>query len=280
MSTRTALTPGTDLPEYRVRAHNGSALSDNKIHDDTVAKQYGFAGGLVPGVTVYAYMTRPVVDALGSDWLERGAMSVRLLKPFYEGDRVSVHAQVTESGASGAALTVEALNQGGDICAVGMATLGDAAVQPDVGDFPEAPLPATRPPASPGAFATPVLGSLSETWDAGAPTALFLDEIADDHALYRGTGAVAHSGYLIRKANTILAANVVLGPWIHASSTVRHFSLVRHGERLSTRGRVTNVFDKSGHRFVELDVLIVAEGSRPVMLVHHTAIYQVRKVQA
>ena len=38
---------------YRVRAHNIAADSENKIHDDSVARQYGFAGGLVPGVVVY-----------------------------------------------------------------------------------------------------------------------------------------------------------------------------------------------------------------------------------
>ena len=50
---------------YEVRAHNAATASENKIHDDDVARRYGFSGGLVPGVTLYAYMTRPVVDALG-----------------------------------------------------------------------------------------------------------------------------------------------------------------------------------------------------------------------
>ena len=38
------------LPEYRVKARNTSADSENKIHDDAVARQYGFRGALVPGV--------------------------------------------------------------------------------------------------------------------------------------------------------------------------------------------------------------------------------------
>ena len=45
------------LPSYTVKARNTSTSSENKIHDDAVAKTYGFRGGLVPGVTVYAYLT-------------------------------------------------------------------------------------------------------------------------------------------------------------------------------------------------------------------------------
>jgi len=67
------------LPEYRVKARNTSERSENKIHDDAVARQYGFRGGLVPGVTVYAYMTHPLVEAFGTGWLERGTASVRFV---------------------------------------------------------------------------------------------------------------------------------------------------------------------------------------------------------
>ena len=45
------------LRPYRVEAFNTAKESDNKIHDDAVARRFGFTGGLVPGVDVYAYMT-------------------------------------------------------------------------------------------------------------------------------------------------------------------------------------------------------------------------------
>ena len=44
------------LEPYRVTAYNTSKQSENKIHDDTVARRFGFSGGLVPGVDVMAYM--------------------------------------------------------------------------------------------------------------------------------------------------------------------------------------------------------------------------------
>ena len=75
---------------YQVRARNGAAASENKIHDNDVARQYGFAGGLVPGVTIYGYMTRPALDWFGAEWLSRGTMSARFVRPFYEIGRAHV----------------------------------------------------------------------------------------------------------------------------------------------------------------------------------------------
>ena len=46
--------------EHTVAAYNLSAASENKIHDDTVAKKFGFEGGLVPGVEVYAYIFQKI----------------------------------------------------------------------------------------------------------------------------------------------------------------------------------------------------------------------------
>ena len=70
---------------YRVEAFNLSHASENKIHDDTVAQKLGFAGGLVPGVEVYAYACHPAVQRWGRLWLERGQMQCRFLKPVYDG---------------------------------------------------------------------------------------------------------------------------------------------------------------------------------------------------
>ena len=44
------------LEVYRLQAYNTAKLSENKMHDDTVARRFGFSGGLVPGVDVMAYM--------------------------------------------------------------------------------------------------------------------------------------------------------------------------------------------------------------------------------
>src|SRR5206468_1694981 len=60
------------LAPYRVAAYNTAHDSENKIHDDATARRFGFGGGLVPGVDVYAYMTHMPVARWGRAWLEGG----------------------------------------------------------------------------------------------------------------------------------------------------------------------------------------------------------------
>ena len=74
-----------------VKSWTGSAFnqvphSANEIHGDKVAKDFGFKGGLVPGVTVSAYLMHPAVEAWGQDFLTRGHSHVKVGPPLYDGE--------------------------------------------------------------------------------------------------------------------------------------------------------------------------------------------------
>ncbi|MCZ6852314.1 MAG: MaoC family dehydratase, partial [Gammaproteobacteria bacterium] len=75
---------------YQVIARNFSQATENKIHDDEIARQYGFEGALVPGVAVYGHLTHPLVEKFGEAWLSHSLGSVRFLKPAYHGDRLDI----------------------------------------------------------------------------------------------------------------------------------------------------------------------------------------------
>src|SRR5256712_9733910 len=96
------------LPEYRVKARNTAESPENKIHDDAVARQYGFRGGLVPGVTVYAYLTHPLVAAFGAAWLERGTAAVRFVEPVLDGEELTLARPVVGRDAQGRTRTLRA----------------------------------------------------------------------------------------------------------------------------------------------------------------------------
>jgi acyl dehydratase len=259
---------------HRVRAHNAATKSENKIHDDDVARRYGFEGGLVPGVTVYAYMTHPVVAAFGRPWLERGTMAARFVRPCYDGDDVTVE---VEAGGEGdePELTLTASRAGGEVVATGTATLPQRVrTAPAVDAYPTAPVPEERLSATHDVLAgLGDLGTWSATFRADHAPA-FLDQIGDDLAVYRHDG-IAHPGYLLLSANSILVSNVRLGPWMHVGSDVTNFSAVADGDHVSTRGRVTDLFDRKGHQFAELDLLLVANDTRAVQHVRHTLIYEI-----
>ena len=256
---------------WTVRARNTAVASTNKIHSDDVARRYGFAGGLVPGVDVYAYLTHVPAEHWAREWLERGTMRARFVQPIYDGEQVEV-----EGRAAGGALTLTARSPGGGRADGEAALPAEAPAPPDVDEVPLAPLPEERPPASDVSLAPGrILGTVDFALDE-ASAAAYLDDIGETLGLYRHAG-LAHPGWLLRAANFVLTSNVVMGPWIHVASSVTHHGTASFGDDLSARARVTNRYERAGHRFVVLDVLIVADGHRPIARVEHTALYEPRQ---
>src|SRR5690242_8538626 len=117
------LEAGQRMPPYEVTARNYGAEHANKIHSDAGAVQHGFAGALVPGVAMYAYLTRPVVDSFGPEWLARGAMSAKLIHPIYDGERVRVLAKAASTNPP--ILELQLFNPADKLCAVGSAGMPD-----------------------------------------------------------------------------------------------------------------------------------------------------------
>ena len=271
-----------ELPSVRqVRARNLARQSANRIHDDDVARTLGYAGGLVPGTTVYGYLTGPLVAAWGPDWLARGTGRLLLRLPLYDGDEVELGCRpLGRSGRGDAGEVVVELTaatpRGPAATLVAGLAWGGPALAPDPGRYPAAS-PSARPVAAEaGALQAldrliPVTGRFE-----AAELARYADELDDPLPIYRGPEAVVHPGLLLQQANRALAENVRLGPWIHAASDVVHCGTARAGEPLVTRGRVARVFERSGHGFVDLDVVVWGANDRPVLHVSHTAIYRLR----
>jgi len=248
---------------YQVRARNTAPDSKNRIHDDATAAAYGFRGGLVPGITVYGYLTVPVVRRFGRDWLERGGMRVRFLQPVYKGEEVAVE---------WAGEAVAARRQDGTVCAEGEVFWPQTA-PPSFAEYPELPLPAERPSASPASLAPGrILGAVRTT--LSLPDDAFLTLQDETLPIYRE--GMLHPAALLSLSNQVLIQNVKLGPWIHVSSELRNFSLAWDGDDLAARGRVAECFERKGHRLVVLEIAVVADAARLVQHVRHTAIYEPR----
>ena len=69
---------------WESKAFNQVPDSENEIHGDTVAQEFGFKGALVPGATVAAYLVHPVIEELGHEFLSRGTFSAKFLAPVYD----------------------------------------------------------------------------------------------------------------------------------------------------------------------------------------------------
>jgi acyl dehydratase len=270
------------LPPYRVRARNTSADSENKIHDDRVAASYGFRGGLVPGVTVYAYMTVPIVARFSRGWLEGGSIQVKFHRPLYEGELVLVRAEV-DADSKPVKVSVTAEREDGIVCATGMATVSDDSQwlgEPRLDDYPVVELPVydRRPAASrEGFISVATLGTVTEKLDLGEDNSGFLKRIDEKLDIYYGPDAVAHPAMLLAMANHALMYNFKLGPWIHTASDVINWSAARDGEEIAARGKVIECYERNGNEFVLLSLMLVADGQRVIQQIRHTAIYRPRR---
>jgi hypothetical protein len=267
------------LPTYQLTAFNFAEESINKIHSDEVAAEYGFNGGLVPGIAVYAYMTYPVVERLGLRWLERGTIISKFVKPIYTGDLVYVQVE-RGTGSDPNELEIQVLNDEGTLCAVGSAGVGPASAEtPKAVDYPRRPLPETDQRTEARATNLPPgthLGSLDFHMDFNAHESKVRNHYLDNLVVYKGPEAIYHPAYLLEQANYILMENVNLGPWIHTRSEVQNFSSHKVQDKLTIRGCVTGSYEKRGHELVDLDLAIFDSQDRGIANVKHTAIIRLK----
>jgi len=215
-----SLSPGAELPEFRVSAPAPAEPRENKIHEDDVARQYGFKGGLVPGVTVYGWLTHPIVEALGAEWLEKGSFRTRFTKPIYFEEPAVIRARVAARTGDSVIVEAAAHNAAGDVCGTAQMSLSRAPrpQPPDAGAYATAAMPGERPQVSRAlleglrVLGTPELQLTPES------AAMYLTRFGETLPLYRQAEPPAHPGTYLDLANRALSGNVRVSPWIHVES--------------------------------------------------------------
>lgn len=262
---------------YHVTARNLARESENRIHDDEVAKSYGFKGGLVPGVSIYAYMTYPIVSIWGKDWLERGRAHLFLHRPVLDGDKLTVSARVDAKGEVNS-MDISAIKPDGTKCATCNATL------------PEKPEPLFN--GRNFQEGDPLKERIPISWDAvmvGKPLAPLLmntyhkelKSYATDHGdsldIYHVEGGAIHPGFLLHLSNRVFSSNFILNPWLHVESFLQNFKIARSGSSLKVLAIPSEKFEKKGNQFVRLNVQVLSGDGQLIQQVIHTAIFRIRR---
>jgi acyl dehydratase len=214
---------------------------------------------------------QPVVH-WGRVWLERGAAECRFQKPVYDGDTATVTATETAEGLD---LQVDSH---GEICATGRASLSDRPPPPE--PFAEPPRPPDRrPAASEDTLAVGTLLGIRPLPITRDLVEQCLSDLRETEPLYLREG-LAHPVLIARTGNWALNHNVVLGPWMHVGSKLQHFAAAHIGDELSVRARITGNYAHKGHRFVDVDVQVLANERIPVARIAHIAIWLPRQLAA
>ncbi len=262
--------------EYEGIAWNPATASENRIHSDEVARRHGFRGGLVPGVTVYAYGVQPAVRIWGLDWLAGGEASVVLKKPLYDGESFRVETVPDSTGFG-----YRVVGPDDRVCAEGRAAAAGQSPPPvRRGDAP-GPAREDRPEATRAVLEdlrAKGLGSLRVDWDGRGEQGRYRLDPDDMPDLVRDDrDGFANPSFSLGLANWVLSSNVRLGPWIHVESRVCHHAAIPLGAGTWTEARITDLFERRGHEFVDLDVAVFDQGDRPLLSAFHRAIYRLRE---
>ena len=238
-----------------------------------MARRFGFSGGLVPGVDVMAYMMHLPVAKWGRAFLDHGLIEARFIKPVYDGEIADVRGEERDGVLS---IDVESRGQ---LCATGSASLPASAPSFALSDFIETAAAVERQPVNAASYELGKwLGAVRRSWAGDAATE-YLADIRERDPIYAREG-LGHPGLLPRVMNKVLVDNAILGPWIHVGTKMQLLTAGASGDELTARAKVTGNYEKKGHRFVELDALVVANGRTPLAHCQHTAIYQPREQAA
>ena len=260
---------------WSAQAFNQEPNSSNEIHGDDLAREYGFQGGLVPGVTISAYLLHPAIEAWGMDFLERGRAHVKVTSPLYDGEQFQVDIAEQDDQHYKASLQ----RPDGTVCAHVTA------------DIHTAPEPARRQdPIAEKDFVAPtaclaVWQTLREKgclafpfrWHQDHVMSTYLRDPTQMPALLSGNAAYANMAFILGISNWCADSNVHMNPWVHLETWSQNFHPIAQGTRIVCEMQVVDLFEKRGHEFFDADFnLFDASSERALATIRLRAIYKLR----
>jgi hypothetical protein len=242
------------------QAFNQSPDSANEIHGDKIAKQFGFTGGLVPGVTISAYLIQPAIEAWGIDWLTRGFAHVKVGSPLYDEEQFDV--RITNQ--SEVDYQAELVRPDDTVSANAEVSLPEvAAIPPNRRGDEVAEKSFVGPAASFESFT-----KLKEDgckafryyWGKEHRMQTYLrDDTGMTDLLRYGDGGYANMSYLLGISNWILAGNAHMNPWIHLETSSQNYNPVAADTSIIAEMEVEDFYDRKGHEFVDARVALFDE---------------------
>jgi hypothetical protein len=230
------------MKPWSINAVNLPEHGDNPVHTVAGGLAAGFGGAVVAGTTIAAYMTRPVADAWGIDWLTSGGYDVAFRGPVLADDP----------------LTIVPDNDNED----------DQRIVAKVGDRDCAWLEPTMDPApfdAPvGRRLEPTVFELADRWTCYAARA------GEDLGLYTAE-RVVHPVVWITLANRVFVEQMINGAWVHTRSRVAHRATAAPGDVVVIEAFEIDRFEtRIGERAV-VQMEMSVDGV-PVVQVEHEAL--------
>lgn len=245
-------------------------VKPNPIHSTSTAREYGYQGALVGGVTAYGWTVATVVKTLGHSWLDSGWAEIHFKRPIYPGDELEVI--VDEQGAL-------AVKNSGSICFSGKVGLGDA---PWRNELTESNRVEAEPSPDPTPSLTPENVPVGQDL-AGRRVALSRNQSVEfcrdrQHErleCFYANPARVHPSWIAGQAIHWLHHSYSFGPSIHTRSRIQHLHPAYAGQDFIVTGRCIDAYQKRQHEYIVCDIALRDGDGTTSALVRHTSIYQV-----
>lgn len=227
------------FPDWSINAVNLEEHADNPVHTVEGGLAAGYAGAVVAGTTIFAYATRPVAEAWGTDWVTGGGHEAWFRGPVLADELVVVGGDENKVTAS----------VDGRACAVLVPERVSAA-----------------PPDPDGDRLEPLVEVITDSW-AG-----YAGRCGEDLGLYRDENLV-HPVVWPSLGNRVFTRQLVDGPWVHTRSRIRHLGVVRPGDTVVIESwEIDRFTTRAGERAV-VDMRMTVSDEL-VVVVEHEAIVQ------
>ncbi len=250
---------------YNVRARNFSESSENRIHSDQAAQKFGFRGALVPGVAVYGHLVHPLVDKYGPAWLDRSVDELRLLKPAYDGDELTIRLDQVDGVDR-----VQCYNQLGEL----LATLNSAAEVPPYDGVELLNGPIKHPERVEICWDNVQPNQCFAPWEyllCAEDNETYKNQVLDQAPIY---DEYVHPHLLLSLANTALTNEYAMPMWMHVGSETRHRHALRVGDTIDIRTVTIDRWQKKGHEFIRTHTTFWRDEELTTDILH-TAIFKV-----
>lgn len=249
------------------------ATMANPVHSTDFAREFGFAGPLVAGATVWGWSVPAILETLGDRWLDRGWARFRFRQPVYPGDEVVI----TLSPGEGDAFALRMINPTGVDCVVGEVGLGANAALAAF-EAPSRMDPAPSPDPQPELRVDPALAGAD--WapmavDASPETLSAYMQLShrSDDPRFCGETARLHPAWLVARAEALMRHNFAISSSIHTRSEVEFLAPAPVGGEVVTSGRCVAVYERKGRPFVEFDCLLRGPDGLDLARMRHTTIF-------
>lgn len=248
------------------------------IHDDTVAQRYGYQGALVPGILICGHTMPALVDHWGKDWLKRGRIFMRHVRPAFDHEELTACFRLREDEAGKHADIV--VLRGVTPVAVGDASFPNE--MPAIGD--DVPretfdIPAELPLAEPGILQpgqklfTHVVELTKEEHDRSLRR---LGGVSGQWPY----GSIHPYVYQHLTSHDAISSFKYSTPGIHVAGDTQMLGWTEPGVTLRSSGRVTAVYERKGHHYFDTEQLVQTLDGTPVAICRRTVIYKAREATA